>query len=101
MLEALLTKEILTILAPVVAAVGGFVYFYFKGRGDGARAVESTLDEARETLEKDIKKAQKDVNDIEQKRQASIEEIRKASKETDKIIKLWNKKFAKDEEKND
>jgi len=94
MLTGLLTSDLLVnIVLPVLAVAGVVFGVYIKGRGDGARKVEEKVQQEKDKVEREIKKAQKKVNTLEKARRAKKQEITDAAQSVQTLVELWNATF--------
>lgn len=90
-IAALLTKEVLQVVGPILGVGAAVFYIYFKGKKSGANEATEKYQESKEEYEKDIKKAEQDNMSLEKERNEKIAQIKNIGGKLADLISLFNK----------
>lgn len=90
-LTALLTKEVLQVVGPILGVGAAVFYIYFKGKNKGASEATEKYRESKKEYESDIKKAEQNNMDLEKKRNEKLAQIKNIGGKLTDLISLFNK----------
>lgn len=90
-ISALLTKEVLQVLGPVLGIAFAIFYVYNKGKKSGSQEAIDSYESSKEEFEKNVKKAEQENMALEKEKSENIAKIKNISGKLVDLIGLFNK----------